>query len=388
MKSLAFIIIFINLAIVLSNSSKNNLKHILNKQIYPLRNLQSTPVRHILLGIDRYHATKTTISFYLYILHLFASDFVYHPFSFNYSLSNSTKTSEELSGNNNNLKRYFGNSTNSENNGNGTELSDVTDYSSDIQSDDEDGSLIRLLSEEGSHILGVYETIIDISNAGIENPNTFKIINNSIKDKNNNEVALPSYILNNINNITTLEGNLFNFADNDKELNIGIMNNTFIDTSSNSTNLILRADYIDDDFSEYDAVLNINKDNNVTGYNCTVNEKDEEVKHFYLNCECNKNSVSENLNFSMVNFTGKDDNKILFINLDENYEQKNNIKFRTSSSSLSPGAIVAIVASCIVVIVGITLAAAFLTNKKIIPKPDHVRNSNITDSSAEINNNN
>ena len=90
----------------------------------------------------------------------------------------------------------------------------------------------------------------------------------------------------------------------------------------------------------------------------------------------------------MVNFTGKDDNKILFINLDENYEQKNNIKFRTSSSSLSPGAIVAIVASCIVVIVGITLAAAFLANKKIIPKPDHVRNSNITDSSAEINNNN
>ena len=166
------------------------------------------------------------------------------------------------------------------------------------------------------------------------------------------------------------------------------MNNTFIDTSSNSTNLILRADYIDDDFSEYDAVLNINKDNNVTGYNCNVIEKNEEIKHFYLNCECNKNSVSENLNFSMVNFTGSDDNKILFINLDENYEQKNNIKFRTSSSSLSPGAIVAIVASCIVVIVGITLAAAFLTNKKIIPKPDHVRNSNITDSSVEINNNN
>ena len=108
MKPLSFIIIFINLAIVLPNSSKNNLKHVLNKQIYPLRNLQSTSVRHILLGIDRYHATKTTISFYLYILHLFASDFVYHPFSFNYSLSNSTKTSEELSGNNNNLKRYFG----------------------------------------------------------------------------------------------------------------------------------------------------------------------------------------------------------------------------------------------------------------------------------------
>lgn len=385
MKPLSFIIIFINLAIVLPNSSKNNLKHVLNKQIYPLRNLQSTSVRHILLGIDRYHATKTTISFYLYILHLFASEFVYHPFCFNYSLSNSTKTSEELSGNNNNLKRYFGNSTN----GNGTELSDVTDYSSDIQSDDEDGSLIRLLSEEGSHILGVYETIIDISNAGIENPNTFKIINNSIKDKNDNEVALPSYILNNINNITTLEGNLFNFTDSDKELNIGIMNNTFIDTSSNSTNLILRADYIDDDFSEYDnIVLNINKDNNVRGYNCSVIEKNEEKEHFYLNCECNKNSVSENLNFSMVNFTGSDDNKILFINLDENYEQKNNIKFRTSSSSLSPGAIVAIVASCIVVIVGITLAAAFLTNKKIIPKPDHVRNSNITDSSAEINNNN
>lgn len=385
MKPLSFIIIFINLAIVLPNSSKNNLKHVLNKQIYPLRNLQSTSVRHILLGIDRYHATKTTISFYLYILHLFASEFVYHPFCFNYSLSNSTKTSEELSGNNNNLKRYFGNSTN----GNGTELSDVTDYSSDIQSDDEDGSLIRLLSEEGSHILGVYETIIDISNAGIENPNTFKIINNSIKDKNDNEVALPSYILNNINNITTLEGNLFNFTDSDKELNIGIMNNTFIDTSSNSTNLILRADYIDDDFSEYDnIVLNINKDNNVRGYNCSVIEKNEEKEHFYLNCECNKNSVSENLNFSMVNFTGSDDNKILFINLDENYEQKNNIKFRTSSSSLSPGAIVAIVASCIVVIVGITLAAAFLTNKKIIPKPEYVRNSNITDSSAEINNNN
>ena len=302
-------------------------------------------------------------------------------------MSNSTKTSEELSGNNNNLKRYFGNSTNSENNG--TELSDVTDYSSHIQSDDEDGSLIRLLSEEGSHILGVYETIIDISNAGIENPNTFKIINNSIKDKNDNEVALPSYILNNINNITTLEGNLFNFTDSDKELNIGIMNNTFIDTSSNSTNLILRADYIDDDFNEYhNIVLNINKDNNVRGYNCSVIEKDKKKEHFYLNCECNKNSVSENLNFSMVNFTGSDDNKILFINLDENYEQKNNIKFRTSSSSLSPGAIVAIVASCIVVIVGITLAAAFLANKKIIPKPDHVINSNITDSSAEINNNN
>ena len=383
MKPLSFIIIFINLAIVLPNSSKNNLKHVLNKQIYPLRNLESTSVRHILLGIDRYNANKTTISFYLYILHLFASGFVYHPFSFNYSLSNSTKTSEELSGNNNNLKRYFGNSTN----GNGTELSDVTDYSSDIQSDDEDGSLIRLLSEEGSHILGVYETIIDISNAGIENPNTFKIINNSIKDKNDNEVALPSYILNNINNITTLEGNLFNFTDSDKELNIGIMNNTFIDTFSNSTNLILRADYIDDDFSEYDnIVLNINKDNNVSRYNCIV--KNEEKEHFYLNCECNKNSVSENLNFSMVNFTGSDDNKILFINLDENYEQKNNIKFRTSSSSLSPGAIVAIVASCIVVIVGITLAAAFLANKKIIPKPDHVINSNITDSSAEINNNN
>ena len=383
MKPLSFIIIFINLAIVLPNSSKNNLKHVLNKQIYPLRNLESTSVRHILLGIDRYNANKTTISFYLYILHLFASNFVYHPFSFNYSLSNSTKTSEELSGNNNNLKRYFGNSTN----GNGTELSDVTDYSSDIQSDDEDGSLIRLLSEEGSHILGVYETIIDISNAGIENPNTFKIINNSIKDKNDNEVALSSYILNNINNITTLEGNLFNFADIDKELNIGIMNNTFIDTSSISTNLILRADYIDDDFSEYDnIVLNINKDNNVSRYNCI--EKNEEKEHFYLNCECNKNSVSENLNFSMVNFTGSDDNKILFINLDENYEQKNNIKFRTSSSSLSPGAIVAIVASCIVVIVGITLAAAFLANKKIIPKPDHVINSNITDSSAEINNNN
>ena len=387
MKPLSFIIIFINLAIVLPNSSKNNLKHVLNKQIYPLRNLQSTSVRHILLGIDRYHATKTTISFYLYILHLFASGFVYHPFSFNYSLSNSTKTSEELSGNNNNLKRYFGNSTNSENNG--TELSDVTDYSSDIQSDDEDGSLIRLLSEEGSHILGVYETIIDISNAGIEDPNTFEIISNSIKDKNNNEVTLSSSILNNINNITTLEGNLFNFTDSDKELNIGIMNNTFIDTSSNSTNLILRADYIDDDFSEYDnIVLNINKDNNVRGYNCSVIEKNEEKEHFYLNCECNKNSVSENLNFSMVNFTGSDDNKILFINLDENYEQKNNIKFRTSSSSLSPGAIVAIVASCIVVIVGITLAAAFLANKKIIPKPDHVINSNITDSSAEINNNN
>ena len=165
------------------------------------------------------------------------------------------------------------------------------------------------------------------------------------------------------------------------------MNNTFIDTSSNSTNLILRADYIDDDFSEYDnIVLNINKDNNVSRYNCIV--KNEEKERFYLNCECNKNSVSENLNFSMVNFTGSDDNKILFINLDENYEQKNNIKFRTSSSSLSPGAIVAIVASCIVVIVGITLAAAFLANKKIIPKPDHVINSNITDSSAEINNNN
>ena len=175
-----------------------------------------------------------------------------------------------------------------------------------------------------------------------------------------------------------------------RQIFINKMENTQIYSTRNS-DLILRSDGLSLNSKGFENLENIEL--NITNdikYNCS--SKSEENK-FILDCKCTtekcefKSLNEENLNNSMA--INPIENKYLVISLDDDYiysPPDNNIKFRTSSNSLSAGGIVGIVIATIVVVCATTLAAIYFSIKKPIPNPENKYISGV-DSSANINNN-
>ena len=120
--------------------------------------------------------------------------------------------------------------------------------------------------------------------------------------------------------------------------------------------------------------------------NCkTKNEGD----NFYLKCKCdNINYISDDLNYTVAYYPDK--TKALLINLDENYQRSyisNGINFRSVSSGLSAGAIVAIIIPSIAVLAAVVSAVYFLAYRKAAKPKSESRYIVGNNSTTEINQN-
>lgn len=386
--------------LVLSKPSKKNLKRGLNKKNKTFRKLEDK-AQHILLGTDNYRFYKKNITFFIYILHLIPSGIDFNPadysISFNYTISN--QTGEIMNGKTENITfntSFTGTQANNTEE-NEDRIEDTRTFETSFFIENQDtienddpaiNRLLRILSKKEEEMyISRYSAYIDLVNEYNEIDITKVKIYNFSALTNGEESNLDISLLaqDNIENVKGFKSPI----DYSKLTIIDKMENTQIYSTRNS-DLILRADRLSLNSKGFDnlenIVLNITNDIN---YNCS--SKYEETK-FILDCKCTtkcefKSLNKENLNNSMA--INPIENKYLVISLDDDYiysPPDNNIKFRTTSNSLSAGGIVGIVIATIVVVFAITLIAIYFSIKKPIPKQENGHISGV-DSSANINNN-
>lgn len=367
MKPQTLIIILINLVIISSG---------------PLRKLQGSP-KHILLGIDgykydEYDEVNNFITFFIYVLHILPPDFIPKVFTFNYTISNSSK---EYKNNKIDIISSFPDSDNNGNNGTSFEGSDGS-------IDDEAGieKINRFLSDKENNTLIKYNITLVIPKDQVYNPNTFKIDPDSIKIGNDPIIVSPS-VRKVLENITTADGTntIKVVKDADEPFDtFYIMKNTVIEPYSKHNELTFRADGRIDGFDDNSSKIQLYTLNNEK-YNCTAENRED--NHFYLITKAKNIDTSiDNLNNAIAVYP---DGRFLLMELADDYIETyptNNIYYKTKSG-VSAGTIVAIVIPTIIVLICITLVVIMLTKKQIIPKSENTNAHIGLDSTAEINQN-